>query len=170
MASISESFKNNPIPLNHIIPLDFNNVVKLPDSHTWTPYQDQPSALDQLELDDFFVPIIDLTHPHALTLVRKASERWGIFQVINHGIPIHLLHEIEVQSRRLFALPADRKLLAVRPPDGITGYGLARISTFFTKQMWYEGFTIMGSPVQHASQLWPNQPTNFWYVHAIKFA
>ena len=33
--------------------------------------------------------------------------------------------------------------------------GSARISSFFPKLMWSEGFSIMGSPVEHASQLWP---------------
>ncbi|CAK7334846.1 unnamed protein product [Dovyalis caffra] len=158
MASISESFKNNPIPRNHIVPLDFNNVLKLPDSHTWSLSADYPS-IDPL--DHEAVPIIDLTHPHALTLARKASENWGMFQVINHGIPIHLLQELELQTRTLFDLPANQKLQVVRSPDGITGYGQARIANFFNKQMWYEGFTIMGSPVQQASQLWPHDHAKF---------
>ncbi|XP_021674254.2 gibberellin 3-beta-dioxygenase 3-like [Hevea brasiliensis] len=155
MNSISESFRNNPLLLNHIIPLDFNNVLKLPDSHAWTLFP------DPLNDDDDSIPLIDLAQPHALSLIRQACEIWGMFQVTNHGIPITLLHQIERQTQRLFALPANQKLLALRSPDGFTGYGLARISNFFSKQMWYEGFTVMGYPEQHASQLWPNDHTIF---------
>ncbi|KAK2645801.1 hypothetical protein Ddye_020996 [Dipteronia dyeriana] len=46
----------------------------------------------------------------------------------------------------------------------ITGYGLPRISTFFSKLFWSEGFSIMGSPLHHARQLRPNHHFNFYNV------
>ncbi|KAF5726903.1 hypothetical protein HS088_TW22G00588 [Tripterygium wilfordii] len=58
-------------------------------------------------------------------------------------------------SKSLFSLPHETKLKAARSPDGISGYGLARISSFFSKLMWSEGFTIVGSPLEHFQQLWP---------------
>ncbi|GAV88716.1 2OG-FeII_Oxy domain-containing protein/DIOX_N domain-containing protein [Cephalotus follicularis] len=159
--SISESFKKNPLNLSNIIPLDFEKVPTLPVSHTWTLTTDPPSV------DPFAhepLPVIDLNDPQAVTLIGHACEKWGVFQVTNHDIPISLLNEIEYHSRRLFALPAQRKLLAVRSHDGLTGYGLARISTFFPKLMWFEGFSIMGSLMEHASRLWPHDHTNFCNV------
>ncbi|CAL1359384.1 unnamed protein product [Linum trigynum] len=159
-SSISESFKTNPIPTTQILPLDLRNLLSLPDSHTWptSPVQPPPPSAT--------IPVVDLGRPpHAVaSAVRKASDEWGVFQVTNHGIPATLLREAEFQARRLFALPAEEKLAVVRSPDGIDGYGLARISRFFAKQMWYEGFTIMGSPVRHARQLWPNDYANFCNV------
>ncbi|KAM3713980.1 hypothetical protein ACJW30_01G299300 [Castanea mollissima] len=159
MNSISESFKSNPIHLNRIIPLDFNSVLTVPDSHTWTLSTDphQPIPMDPFES----VPIIDLTDPNAVLLIRHACEQWGVFQVTNHGIPIDHLKQLELQTKRLFSLPLDQKLRAVRSPEGITGYGLARISTFFPKLMWSEGFSIMGSPLEHACQLWPHHHKKF---------
>ncbi|CAI0389711.1 unnamed protein product, partial [Linum tenue] len=79
------------------------------------------------------IPVVDLGRPpHAVaSAVRKASDEWGVFQVTNHGIPTTLLREAEFEARRLFALPAEEKLAVVRSPDGIDGYGLARISRFF---------------------------------------
>ncbi|CAI0389786.1 unnamed protein product [Linum tenue] len=164
-SSISESFKTNPIPTTQILPLDLHNLLSLPDSHTWptSPVQPPPPSAT--------IPVVDLGRPpHAVaSAVRKASDEWGVFQVTNHGIPTTLLREAEFEARRLFALPAEEKLAVVRSPDGIDGYGLARISRFFAKQMWYEGFTIMGSPVRHASHLWPNDYANFWYVVIMGF-
>lgn len=166
MNSVSESFKNNPLHFKHIIPLDFNTTLTLPDSHTW------PLSLDRQPIDSLThvqheaVPVVDLTNPQAITLIRQACEKWGVFQVTNHAIPIKLLDEIEFQTKRLFALPPNQKLLAVRSPEDCTGYGLPRISTFFSKFMWSEGFTVMGSPVYHACQLWPHDHINFWYVPA----
>ncbi|XVE54343.1 hypothetical protein DITRI_Ditri03aG0072600 [Diplodiscus trichospermus] len=160
----SLTFKpSTPSLPKHLLPLDFNNVPKLPDSHAWTtlPSDDhQPIA----PITEEPLPIIDLAKPNAFNLVRDACEKWGAFQVTNHGIPVSLLHETECQSRRLFSLPTESKLLVVRSPEGLTGYGSARISPFFPKLMWSEGFSIIGSPVEHASKLWPEDHAKFCEV------
>ncbi|THG18399.1 hypothetical protein TEA_012712 [Camellia sinensis var. sinensis] len=163
MNSISESFKSHPLHLNHIIPLDFNSLPKVPDSHTWTLPKSNHNPLPTES-----IPIIDLLGDSKNTneLIQQACEKWGVFQIINHGVPITLLYQIEHQTRRLFALPAKQKLRAMRSPDGLTGYGVARIAPFFPKLMWSEGFSAVGSPEEHARQLWPHDYTTFWYVHA----
>ncbi|KAJ0031734.1 hypothetical protein Pint_13099 [Pistacia integerrima] len=162
MNSVSESFKNNPLHFKHIIPLDFNTTLTLPDSHTWPLSLEPIDSLTHVQHEA--VPVIDLTNPQAITLIRQACEKWGVFQVTNHAIPVKLLNEIEFQTKRLFALPLNQKLLAVRSPEGCTGYGLPRMSTFFSKFIWSEGFTVMGSPVDHACQLWPHDNANFCNV------
>ncbi|XVF88462.1 hypothetical protein PTKIN_Ptkin19aG0053500 [Pterospermum kingtungense] len=169
MSINSQTFKPSLSHPKYILPLDFNNVSKLPDSHAWTTSTSLPLDHDHLLVDPFTdetLPIIDLAKPdEAVNLeVRQASEKWGGFQVTNHGIPVSLLHETECQARRLFSLPAERKLLVARPPEGFSGYGSARISSFFPKQMWSEGFSITGSPVEHATKLWPQDHANFCEV------
>ncbi|PPR88843.1 hypothetical protein GOBAR_AA31844 [Gossypium barbadense] len=64
-------------------------------------------------------------------LVRDACEKWGVFQF---------------EIRRLFSLPTERKQVVARFPGGYTGYDLFRISP---------------SPVEHASQLWPEDHAKF---------
>ncbi|KAL6221760.1 hypothetical protein ACLB2K_005155 [Fragaria x ananassa] len=145
MSSTSTSTRN----LSHIIPLDFNSVDTLPDSHTWDSSPDH-------HLFTEFVPVIDLHDPNAATLIRPACEQWGVFQVTNHGVPMNLVQEAEVQARGLFELPIDQKLRALRSPESFSGYGSAGNTANFSKLMWSEGFTIMGSPVEHAAQLWPD--------------
>ncbi|XP_021277593.1 gibberellin 3-beta-dioxygenase 1-like [Herrania umbratica] len=155
MTTLSEVYREHAIPLRHIVPLDFHSVRTVPDSHVW-PKSDDFSSDDQLS-----IPIIDLKDPLAVKLAGHACETWGAFQVINHGIPSNLVEEVESEARRLFSLPAQQKMKALREPAGATGYGLARISPFFPKYMWHEGFTIMGSPVDHARALWPNDNARF---------
>ncbi|KAL5768918.1 hypothetical protein ACOSQ2_015701 [Xanthoceras sorbifolium] len=163
MNSVSASFKTNPINIDQIIPVDFKTVLKLPDTHAWTSTAAFPDHSPLISTHEG-VPVVDLANPEAVTLIRRACEKWGMFQVTNHGVPSKLLNQIELQTKRLFALPTNQKVLAVRSPEDCVGYGLPRISTFFSKLMWSEGFTIFDSPIHHARQLWPNHHVDFCNV------
>lgn len=164
--SLSQAYTDTLLQLKHIIPLDFDSVHELPESHVWTQRDDFSSETRacQIRVNEPFVgiPVIDLRAPNVVELVGNACQRWGMFQVTNHEVPSSLVDDVEAHARRLFGLPADRKLKALRSPSGATGYGVARISPFFSKLMWHEGFTIMGSAVDHAQQLWPHHYEEFW--------
>ncbi|KAL5721195.1 gibberellin 3beta-dioxygenase [Ranunculus cassubicifolius] len=156
-SSLSDAFKAHPVHLadSHVHLQTLQNV---PDSHAWPSISDYPSV-DLPETQS--IPIIDLMDENAVKLVGNASEKWGVFQVINHSVPMHLLEEVESETMRLFFLPTQQKLKAARAPDGVTGYGRARISKFFPKLMWSEGFTILDSPAEHVRQLWPQDYQKF---------
>lgn len=159
-STLSEAYRDHPLHLHHIIPIDFNSLRSVPESHLWPNSDDLSLSSSDNELS---VPVIDLEDPKVTQLLGHACEKWGVFQLINHGIPSNLLKEAESQARRLFSLPARQKLKALRAPGGATGYGIARITPFFDKYMWHEGFTIMGSPLEHAKELWPNyNHGRFW--------
>ncbi|KAM7275782.1 hypothetical protein ACFE04_017648 [Oxalis oulophora] len=151
---MDSSFKPNTTT-HHSIPLDFKNVQKVPASHAWNG---PATHEDDLPISDvaLMVPVIDLEDPCVGELIRSACEKWGVFQVVNHGISFDLLDQAEKQTMKLFSLPADRKTLAARLPDVPTGYGLPIMSPFFRKLMWFEGFIVSGSPMEHAMKLWPN--------------
>ncbi|XVE54342.1 hypothetical protein DITRI_Ditri03aG0072500 [Diplodiscus trichospermus] len=157
--SSSQTFNSSPSRPERILPLDFKNLSQLPDSHAWTLDDDPP--IDPFSQEPF--PIIDLAKPD-VDLIRDACEKWGAFQVTNHGIPVSLLSELESQTRRLFSQPMERKLLVLRPPGAMTGYDTPRMSYFIPKLLWTEGFSISGSPVEHASQLWPEDYAKFCEV------
>lgn len=160
-STLSQVFRDNPLPLNHIIPLDFTSVHSLPESHVWPAFDGFPFGTTYPG-EKFSIPIIDLMDPNAAQLVGHACEKWGAFQLTSHGLPSILTDDVESQTRRLFALPAHEKMKALRLPSGGTGYGQARISPFYPKFMWHEGFTIMGSAVDHARKLWPDDYKGFW--------
>ncbi|XLR36256.1 hypothetical protein S83_064156 [Arachis hypogaea] len=168
MTTLSEAYREHPLHLRHIIPLDFSSISTLPDSHAWFHDHDRDSDEEQNRDHDHdddggipFIPIIDLADPNAMELMGMACENWGAFQLKNHGVSMSDIEEVEKEAKRFFDLPTDQKLKALRSPGGATGYGRARISPFFPKFMWHEGFTIMGSPSSDAMKIWPNDYQTF---------
>ncbi|GAB2269447.1 Belongs to the iron ascorbate-dependent oxidoreductase, variant 2 [Dionaea muscipula] len=137
----------------------------LPDSYAWAPLDHEyPYSINvDEELPTRFgsVPLIDLDDPNAQNLIGSACRTWGVFQVINHRIPTTKLDDMESATSKLFSLPRHQKLRAARASNTEAGYGPAPISSFFPKQMWSEGFTIFGSPLQHARLLWPHDYIQF---------
>nr|AVP71909.1 GA3ox1 [Paris polyphylla var. yunnanensis] len=148
------SLHSTPFHPHH---LEFDSVRELPDSHSWP-------RLEHCNASAETVPLIDLASTDASTQIADACESWGAFQVIGHGVPTSLLDRLEAETRCLFSLPTQQKLKAARSPDALSGYGLAPISSFFAKRMWSEGFTISGSPVNHARSLWPQDYSQFCNV------
>lgn len=96
--SVSEPFRHNHTNLNHIIPLDFNNISNLPNSHTWKSSPDEHRLI--LDCTQEIVLVINLEHPQAPKLIRHAYEEWGVFQLTNHGIPITIMPHFFFLQRR----------------------------------------------------------------------
>ncbi|XP_048233540.1 gibberellin 3-beta-dioxygenase 1 isoform X2 [Ricinus communis] len=161
---LTDAFRAHPVHLHHKL-LDFTSLQELPDSYKWSQLDDHPQHRPCSGGGGGggpeSVPVIDLLDPNALKYIGHACKTWGAFQVINHGIPASLLNNIEKASRSLFSLPVHQKLKAARSPDGVSGYGIARISSFFSKLMWSEGFTIVGSPQDNFQKLWPRDYSKF---------
>ncbi|CAJ1973762.1 unnamed protein product [Sphenostylis stenocarpa] len=162
MNTLSEAYKTHPLKLGDIIPLDFSSSPSLPDSHAWTQPNDDG---DEFSFSDpassSSIPIIDLMDPNATKLIALACENWGAFHLKNHGIPLDVIQGVEEEVQRLFSLPSEQKMKALRSPTGATGYGIARIAPFFSKCMWHEGFTIIGSPSHDAKKIWPDDYARF---------
>ncbi|XP_023537854.1 gibberellin 3-beta-dioxygenase 1-like [Cucurbita pepo subsp. pepo] len=141
------------------LPLDFNSVQTVPESHLW-PDSDELSSVIDLD-EKISLPSIDLLDDGASELLGRACEQWGMFQLTNHGISKTLIAKMEEEARRLFTLPAKEKMKTLRSADRVTGYGTAVISKYHSKCMWHEGFTILGSPADDAKKLWPSDSKRF---------
>ncbi|XP_073050494.1 gibberellin 2-beta-dioxygenase 1-like [Primulina eburnea] len=61
------------------------------------------------------VPLIDISKPDSKTLLVKACEEFGFFKVINHGVPIEYMSNLEVKAVNFFSLPLSVKQKAVSP-------------------------------------------------------
>ncbi|EOA34461.1 hypothetical protein CARUB_v10021997mg [Capsella rubella] len=136
----------------------------IPDSFTWNVTAEDSVLPPSSAGVEESIPVIDLSDPDATTiqLIGNACQTWGAFQVANHGISQKLLDDIESLSKTLFDMPSERKLEAASSDKGISGYGEPRISSFFEKKMWSEGFTIADSSYRnHFITLWPQDHTNY---------
>ncbi|XP_031281617.1 gibberellin 3-beta-dioxygenase 1-like [Pistacia vera] len=157
-SKLSDALKSHSFHLHHEY-LDLTSLKELPDSYDWTDELNMIPATTGGGAISLAMPVIDFNDPDALQLIGHACKTWGAFQVVNHGIPTSLLDQTECTSRDLFSLPIEQKLKASRSPDAISGYGLIRSNSFFSKIMWSEGFTVLGSPLDHFRQLWPQDYT-----------
>ncbi|CAD5317735.1 Oxoglutarate/iron-dependent dioxygenase [Arabidopsis suecica] len=138
----------------------------LPESFTWklTAADSllRPSSAVSFDAVEESIPVIDLSNPDVTTLIGDASKTWGAFQIANHGISQKLLDDIESLSKTLFDMPSERKLEAASSDKGVSGYGEPRISPFFEKKMWSEGFTIADDSYRnHFNTLWPHDHTKY---------
>lgn len=59
------------------------------------------------------IPVVDLSDPDKAlvsSMVVKASEEWGIFHVVNHGISMDLIRRLKEVGTQFFELPETEKL------------------------------------------------------------
>jgi gibberellin 2-oxidase len=65
------------------------------------------------------IPLIDLSKPDFKHLIVKACEEFGFFKVINHGLPLEFITDLESQAVKFFSLPLSEKEKAGPPaPSG----------------------------------------------------
>ncbi|XP_047327997.1 protein DMR6-LIKE OXYGENASE 2-like [Impatiens glandulifera] len=127
--------------------------------------------LDPIEAQG--IPIIDLSPANSPTdalvaAIGEASQKWGFFQVINHGVPAETRRKLEWASREFFSLSKEEKLKVKRDDLNPQGYYDAEL----TKNVrdWKEVFdfttkepTIIpnDSHFIHLVNRWPQHPPNF---------
>lgn len=96
------------------------------------------------------IPIIDLSSLNSsnsedlnrlISEIGDACEKWGFFQVINHGVPLECRQKIELASRKFFGLSKEEKLKVRRDEVNPLGY----YDTEHTKNVrdWKEVFDFV---------------------------
>ncbi|CAN1796102.1 1-aminocyclopropane-1-carboxylate oxidase homolog 1 [Linum perenne] len=77
---------------------------------------DGTSVLPRLKHPDYILPTIDLAAVHdpakrkqTVEEIRDASESWGFFQIINHGVPEKIQKEMMARSHEFFEQDVEKK-------------------------------------------------------------
>ncbi|GAB4852707.1 hypothetical protein Ancab_040550 [Ancistrocladus abbreviatus] len=117
--------------------------------------------LESLELViDESIPIIDVCNWEDQTVcdaICNASKKYGFFQIINHGIPIEVLEEVQVAAHRFFQLPTEEK---VKYKADVFKPGTAKLETSFSPNKekileWKDYLSMHYVDHETASANWP---------------
>ena len=89
------------------------------------------------------IPLVDLSKPDAKSLIVKACEEFGFFKVINHGVPMEAISQLESEATKFFSMPLAEKEKA--GPANPFGYGNKRIG--YTGDVgWIEYLLLKSNP------------------------
>ncbi|KAL0438061.1 UNVERIFIED_CONTAM: Flavonol synthase/flavanone 3-hydroxylase [Sesamum latifolium] len=115
------------------------------------------------------VPVIDLgltddsNEKTIAELISEASRDWGMFQVVNHGIPDQTISNLQRVGLEFFELPrAERELIAKTPESGIEGYGTTLQKEVEGKKGWVDHlFHKIWPPSAVNYRFWPKNPPSY---------
>jgi flavonol synthase len=113
------------------------------------------------------VPLIDFSNPNEENVVREiieASCEWGMFQIVNHEIPLELITKLQSVGKAFFELPQEEKEQYAKPPDSqsIEGYGSKLSKGVDNKRGWVEHlFHKIWPPSDINYHFWPKNPPSY---------
>ncbi|KAM7265457.1 hypothetical protein ACFE04_003140 [Oxalis oulophora] len=113
------------------------------------------------------VPIIDISDPDeskVLNSIVKASVEWGMFQIINHGIPDEVIEKFQEVGKTFFELPREEKEVYAKSPDSksVEGYGTFLQKDLGGKKGWVDHlFHRVWPPNAIDYKFWPQNPASY---------
>lgn len=137
----------------------------IPEEFIRTTYE-QP-ALTTVQGTVLEVPVIDLSDPDEEKVVRAivdASSNWGMFQVVNHGIPRETVGKLKEVGKAFFELPPHEKEAYAKSPgfQSIEGYGTKLQREVEGKKAWVDHlFHKIWPPSEINYQFWPKNPPSY---------
>ncbi|XP_010444265.1 PREDICTED: flavonol synthase 3-like [Camelina sativa] len=117
------------------------------------------------------IPVIDLSNQDEELVARavvKASEEWGIFQVVNHGIPPELIRRLQEVGKKFFELPEAEKEAVSKPKDSMDteGYRTMYQKDLEGRDAWVDHlFHRIWPPSRVTYRFWPKNPREYIEVN-----
>uniref|UniRef100_A0A0K8WMR2 Flavonol synthase 3 n=1 Tax=Acacia koa TaxID=468172 RepID=A0A0K8WMR2_ACAKO len=111
------------------------------------------------------VPTIDFSNPNEEELVSQmveASQNWGMFQIVNHGIPHEDIANLQAVGQAFFQLPQHEKELIAKVPGSVEGYGTTLQKELQGKKGWVDHlFHKVWPPSAVNYRFWPKNPPSY---------
>ncbi|KAH9293924.1 hypothetical protein KI387_040874, partial [Taxus chinensis] len=128
--------------------------------------KERPNTCPSNHLD---IPIIDmgifsgdsdLCRKKEMEKLEIASQQWGFFQAVNHGIPGSLMEKMKETVKEFFELPLEEKLKY--EVQDLEGYGQAFVVSDNQKLDWADAMHLTTLPPESRKMnLWPTKPVDF---------
>ena len=128
------------------------------------PTQYVQPVKERIDIDDVLageaIPIIDMSECDEKKMadsICDAAERWGFFQIVNHGVPVEALENVQAATHRFFGMSAEEKNKYSK--ENSTSNNV-RYGTSFTPQAekaleWKDFLSLFFVSEEEASALWP---------------
>lgn len=130
----------------------------LPDQYVQPPEE----RIDMTKvLSNETIPVIDMSNlddPVVAHRIADAAEKWGFFQIVNHGVPIQVLENIKLAARRFFELPVEEKIKFTQD-NSLTKS--VRLTTSFIPKAdkvleWKDYLSLFYVSDDESSKFWPS--------------
>ncbi|GMH11440.1 hypothetical protein Nepgr_013281 [Nepenthes gracilis] len=123
------------------------------------PFEERLEATKD-NVSDESIPVVDVSNwddPAVADSICEASRKYGFFQIINHGIPVEVLDEVQAAAHRFFEMPAAEKVKFKRDP---TAPGTAKLGTSFSPSKekvmeWKDYLSLQYFSEETAAADWP---------------
>ncbi|CAK7346421.1 unnamed protein product [Dovyalis caffra] len=150
---------------------NFNQVQSLPEKYIF-PLEKRPGKLPVPACK--FVPIIDIDETAGenraviAQKILKASQEFGFFQVINHGVPEDLMKDTMRIFKEFFELPTEDKAIFYvensRSNKNCKLYPSSIINATEDVHLWRDNLKLNCHPLEKCILDWPEKPTRYRQV------
>ena len=111
------------------------------------------------------VPTIDMSNPDEEKLMNEivaASSQWGMYQIVNHGIPSEIIAKFQAVGRAFFELSQEEKELISKVPGSVEGYGTNLQKEVEGKKGWVDHLFHKAWPPSVINyRFWPKNPPSY---------
>ncbi|KAI9192706.1 hypothetical protein LWI28_026828 [Acer negundo] len=115
------------------------------------------------------IPVIDMAKwddKQVANSICDAAEKWGFFQVVNHGVPLQVLDNVKKATCDFFGLPAEEKIKYSKENSSSNN---VRFGTSFTPHAekaleWKDYLSLFYVSEEEAAALWPSDNVGGLYV------
>ncbi|KAK3014702.1 hypothetical protein RJ639_009632 [Escallonia herrerae] len=146
---------------------NWSNVLSLPKSYVFPSGRRPGNQIVPLCKD---IPVVDLgkaegvDRSETVQKILKASQQFGFFQVINHGVPESVADDAMNVFKDFFGMPAEYKA-TFYSNDPNKSCRLYTSTLNYDKEevhYWRDNFTHHCHPLEINIQDWPENPTTYW--------